>query len=230
MTAGTLREIRDETPDVKTFVIEVSDVSFVPGQYCLVSLPGSSDDSRPFTFANSPTLKGVVELTVKKMGRFTSALFGLRAGDIIEVGPAMGSALNYDESADAVFLAGGSGITPFMSALRYAKAKKIKRSLILIYSNRTEKDIIYRTELEGLSRIGNLTVVNTLSDGGWAGETGRISRALVEKYVKDPCDRLWYICGPPPMTAAMKAMLEDLGIPKEKWRYEDWEIPGKNDG
>lgn len=228
-----LAEVRQETHDVKTFrFVRPEGLDFVPGQYCTLSFPDKfRDESRPFTFASSPGQKEMFELTIKKMGDFTSELFKLRSGDRMILKGPNGENLNFDGSVkeDVVFLAGGSGITPFMSAIRYASEKKLPNHMILFFSNRTDGDIIYRRELEGL-KSDNIKIVHTLSDEwpqNWEGERGRISREMIERHVESARGKLWYICGPPPMVSSMKGILVEIGVPDEMTRVEDWQLPGK---
>jgi NAD(P)H-flavin reductase len=237
-TIGEIIEVKEETPDVKTFRLRLTDrIDFIPGQYCLVSIIGNKEFegySRPFTFASPPTATGIVELTIKRMGKFTTTLHSLTVGDKLKIDGPNGKSLNFDESIkdDIVFLTGGSGITPFISAIRYAIAKKLPNKMILLFSNRKGGDIIYRKELEEITKNSNIKVIHTLSDekpDRWSGETGRINRAMIEKYVENPKDKLWYICGPPPMVTAMEKMLAEMGVAKEKSRVEKWQLPGKHD-
>lgn len=236
-TVGEIIGIREETHDVKTLKLKLANkIEFIPGQYCLVSIVGNKEfeyEKRPFTFTNSPTDKGFVKLTIKRMGKFTSALHSLRVGNKLNIEGPKGESLNFNElvKEDVVFLTGGSGITPFISAIRYAIAKNLPNKMILLFSNRTEDDIIYRNELEDIES-DNLKVVNTLSEEapeGWNGEKGRIDRAMIEKYVEKPKEKLWYICGPPPMVVAMENIMEEMQVPKEKLRVEKWQLPGKHD-
>jgi ferredoxin-NADP reductase len=233
----TLRvvSVRDETQDVRTIRLSTlgRGFDFVPGQYCLVSMAGS-EEARPFTFASSPTETDYIELTVKRMGEFTAALHRLNPGDSLKVDGPMGESLNFDDSIreDVVFIAGGSGITPFMSALRYAGKKGLPNGFTLLFSSREEGDIIYNDELRELQKRGNMTIINTLTQGkpkGWKGENGRIDADMVKRHVKDLKSKLWYICGPPPMVDSVKGMLIGLGVPEEKIRWEDWQIRGKHD-
>ena len=224
-------EIKDETSDVKTFRLD-GKVDFISGQYCLVSFV-DGDDKRPFTFSSSPT-KDYVEFTIKKMGEFTTKMYSLKLGDKLKIKGPKGDSLNFDESVkeDAVFIAGGSGITPFMSALRYAAAKNLSNKLVLLYSNRTEEDIIYKKELDLLDNNGNIKIVHSLTkdvSAEWDGEKGRISKEIIEKHVESISDKVWYICAPPPMVVAMKELLISMGVDKSNLRIEDWQIEGKHD-
>ena len=230
---GEIIKVKQETPDVKTFRLKLEHpIKFISGQFCLVSCIGKKicdGEDRPFTFASSPTEKEI-ELTVKIMGKYTRALDSLTAGDKFNISQPSGTALNFDETVkeDVVFIAGGSGITPFMSAIRYAVAKQLKNNITLLFSNQKEEDIIYRKELDNLP--ASIKVVNTLTADDWDGETGRIDRDMIEKYVDNPKERLWYICGPPPMVQAMKEILLNIGIIEKNIRIEGWQLPGKHDG
>lgn len=227
---GNIREIRDETYDVKTFRLQLGvKISFIPGQYCLVNLLG---EKKPFTFANSPSHD--VELTVKKMGAFTSAMHQLKIGDSLNLEGPYGKSLNFDESIhdDIVFLAGGSGITPFMSAIRYAAEKKLPNRITLFFSNRTYEDIIYREELKSLKENGAIKLIHILTrekPAGFDAETGRINIDTIKKHIQMPQEKLWYICCPPQMVASMRDILKSIGVPESRIKWEDWQIPGKHD-
>jgi len=230
-------DIRKETHDVKTFrLTKPGDFSFIAGQYCLVSFIGKPEffeESRPFTFSNDPTQKDFIELTIKEMGDFTQELFKLKKGDKLKIDGPKGEALNFDESIkNIVFLAGGSGITPFISAIRYVISKNLPNKMILLFSNRTENDIIFKQELEKFNKNNNnIKIITTLTDevpDRWKGETKRIDKEMIKKYVEEPKKWFWYICGPPPMIKAMENILSSLNVPKEKLKIEDWQIQGKS--
>jgi len=138
----------------KTFTIKSpTDFNFISGQYCLVSFVDNKkfkDQRKPFTFTNSPTDKGFIELTIKKIGLFTTALFSLKIGDLLKIRGPIGRFLNFDETIkkNVVLIAGGSGITPFMSIIRYSLAKNLPNEIIMFNGNRTVDDIIFREYLE----------------------------------------------------------------------------------
>ncbi len=230
-----VRSVHRETHDVKTFrLYPEKKIDFTPGQYCLVSILDSKKHkniSKPFTYSSSPT-KRYVELTVKRMGNFTTAIHNLKKGDRLLLDGPRGNSLNFDETVkeDVVFIAGGSGITPFMSSLRYAVENDLKNNITLLFSNRTKKDIIFEEELETINNKNGFNVVNTLSDDwskDWGGETGMINSEMIKKYIDKPPRKVWYICGPPPMIDSMVDILNELGVNEEKVKYESWMIPGK---
>jgi len=237
-TIGKVDSIRNETHDVKTFRLNLDEeIRFVPGQYCLLSLMDNKKfdgEERPFTFSSPPEGDNkIVELTIKRMGEFTTALHSLSENEQLRLKGPLGETLNFDESVkeDVVFLAGGSGITPFISAIRFAYTNNLPNRMLLLYGNMTKDDIIYREELRELGSQEKFTVVNTIAKDipeNWSEETGFIDRKMIERYVEQPEDRLWYVCGPPPMMRAMEDILEAMKVPKDMWRMEKWEIPGKS--
>ncbi|MBU2634103.1 MAG: xylene monooxygenase [Nanoarchaeota archaeon] len=225
---GKITNIKQETPDVKIFrFTKPEDFTFIPGQYCLVSLDKKEflNESRPFTFSSSP-LKEYIELTIKEMGDFTKELFKLQINDEVKIDGPKGETLNFNDKEDIVFLAAGSGITPFISIMRYVLKKNLSNKITLLFSNKSEQDIIYKEELENLKE--KFTIINTLTNDippNWKDETGRINKSMISKYVKD-FKNTFYICGPPTFTHSMLSILKELNV--QKIKFEEWELPGKN--
>ena len=126
---------------------------------------------------------------------------------------------------DLVFLAGGIGITPLMSMLRYMRDTDDDRSVALLYGNRTEKDIVFRRELEEMAagKRPDLTVVHVLSGAGtdWTGETGHVDRERIEKYCgADLSKKIFYVCGPQKMAEGLIKTLLEMGVSKAQIRQE----------
>ncbi|MBD3203532.1 hypothetical protein GF327_04510 [Candidatus Woesearchaeota archaeon] len=230
---GEIIKIRKETHDVSTLIVRTDKkIEFIPGQYCLVSIPDNID-SRPFTFANEPGSENI-EFTIKRIGEFTKALHELEEGDKIGFSEPKGSSLNFDKSIkkDVVFIAGGSGITPFISSLRYAAENGLENNFLLIFSNRTNQDIIFRNELKNMDKNNqNIKVINTLTKeipDNWKQEKGYIDKEMINDYVSDINKKLFFFCGPPPMVDAMIKLLREIGVSDEDMRWEQWQIPGKH--
>ncbi|PIN69988.1 xylene monooxygenase [Candidatus Woesearchaeota archaeon CG11_big_fil_rev_8_21_14_0_20_43_8] len=236
MFTAKITKIIQETHDVKTFRLERPDgFDFISGQFALVSIVSKKElGTRPLTFSSSPTEKKHLDITVKELGIFTKAMSDLFVGDSLSIDGPRGETLNFDEHVkdDIVYLVGGSGITPFMSALRYAIAKGLPNRFILLFGNRTQNDRIFEKELRQMDVGENITVVDVIScadDPSWTGECGHIDRAMIEKYVPDPKSRLWYVCGPPSMVNAMQMILGEIGIEPEKIKIDKWQLPGKGE-
>jgi ferredoxin-NADP reductase len=118
-------------------------------------------------------------------------------------------------------VAGGVGITPFISMLREMRHTNDSRDVLLIYSNRSEGDIIFSEELEELTRSPglNLKVVHVLSRAAdqWPGERGRIGKDLLGKYVApEPMARKYFICGPMGMMETAVDALRQFGVPNRQ--------------
>jgi glycine betaine catabolism B len=224
--------IKDETHDVKTFLTTKPDgFDYLPGQYVIINQKALVGESRPLTMASSPTQSDLL-FTVKRTGDFTGMMFKMKKGDDFSIKGPFGEMLNFDDqvASEVVFVAGGSGITPSLASLRYALDKGMKNDFTLLYSNKEQRDIICRKELDMLSSNLNLKLVYCLTreePDGWTGEIGRIDKNIIDKYIQNPTKRLWYICAPPPMVEAMKKTLQLLGVGNDKIKTETWQLPAK---
>lgn len=224
-------DVIDRTHDVKSFVLEKpSDFKYIAGQYCMVSFP-DDEVKKPFTFSSSPT-EDTIEITIKVMGNFTQKIFKAQVGDELIIKGPFGEELNFDETVDkdVVFVAGGSGITPFISAIRYAYDKCLKNNLILIFANRTAQDIIFKEELCSCK----IPIVHFLSaeedpKGDLEYVPGRINKEYIQSHIENLSEKLWFLCGPPRMQDAVKAMLLECNIPPENIKIEPWNMPNKNE-
>ncbi len=215
--------VRDETATVKTFRLRhpsTADIPFrfLPGQFLTISLDHREEVlQRCYTIASSPSEPGFCEITVKREGVGSGLLHELLVpGSRLAVSGPMGRfTFNGENSDEIVFIAGGVGITPLMSKIRYLTSRNWQGRVDLIYSVRTPRDIIFCDELEALQRTHpafkvHLTV--TAPDEGWTGAHGRLSEAFVRAAVPDIARRTVHICGPTAMAAAAQQMLHHLGV------------------
>jgi ferredoxin-NADP reductase len=220
MTA-TVGAVIDETPRVRSLVLDMPEwPGHKAGQHVDVRL--TSDDGysaqRSYSIASAPEAAQVM-LTIEKLndGEVSSYLAGdLRVGDKFELrGPIGGYFVWTAALGGPLYLvAGGSGIVPLMAMLRHRTAANSDVPTMLLYSSRTQADIIYRTELERLAANG-VKVVHTLTrekPAGWAGPTRRIDRDMLAENGFAPAQspRL-FVCGPTPLVEAAASALRDLG-------------------
>ncbi len=218
----------DETLDVKTFRLKKpAGYSYKPGQHALLSFSSDANIQRPFTISSSPNNE-FLEFTIKKVGEFTTKLFSAELGTNLDIGKPFGKNLVFDESVsqDAIFIAGGSGITPFLSSIRYASEKNLKNKISLFFANKTKSDIIQKPFFEKVSADNkNFKFIPILSsaDSTWTGETGYMTINLITKYIKNPSEKIWYICGPPMMNKSVLQLLQEIKIPAENIRFEKWD-------
>jgi predicted ferric reductase len=228
-----LEDIQQETHNVWTLRFRPPEkkgrFDFLPGQFQFLTFmsPGLPSEEHPFTIASSPTEEGWHASTIKESGDFTSLIGNVTPGDPIAVQAPFGrfSYSLYPKEKDLVFIAGGIGITPLMSMLRHMRDSRADLKVLLLYSNRTEDDIVFRKELEEMSSVSlpGLRVVHVLSRAGesWSGERGRIDADFVKQHIGGSAgDKTFYVCGPPPMMAGLIAGIIKLGVPPSRVRSE----------
>jgi ferredoxin-NADP reductase len=203
-------EVEKITHDVLGIKIEKpASYTFIPGQATEVTINDKDwiKEKRPFTFTNLPG-DNHLEFTIKTYpahNGVTNRLLQLRKGDELIIHDVWG-AINY--KGKGLFIAGGAGITPFISIFRYLKSINDTSSNRLLFANRTRKDIILEKELNDLLK-GN--VINILSEEETKGyKYGFITEQILKELIH-PNDTL-YLCGPPPMTDAVTKYLSSLGV------------------
>jgi predicted ferric reductase len=220
-------EVVQETRDTWSLYFEGKDMDYKPGQFMSVQLirGGKVSEPHPFTISSSPTW-GRLSITVKSVGDFTSTIGDTETSDHAYVDAPYGvfSFLKHD-ARELLFIAGGIGITPFMSMLRYIHDKRLERDVVLMWANKTEQDIAFKGELEKMAEMSSLNVVHVLSrQPNWPGEKGRIDAEKLKKYTSHLKEPQCFICGPPPMLAAIIRTLRELGIPKNRIHYEYYSL------
>ncbi|MGH8846177.1 MAG: ferredoxin--NADP reductase, partial [Polaromonas sp.] len=143
-------------------------------------------------------------------------------------GPFGSLTLHNDRARPAVFVAGGIGITPFMSILRQAAKDQLAQRLLLLYSNRRPEDAAFLAELQQLEQqTKNFRLVATMtamskSRRPWQGETGMIDEDLVKRVGGDASAAIYYLAGPPGMVGAMRQTLNHAGIDDDDIRSEEF--------
>ncbi len=234
--SGKLRvgHVFQETSDVKTFRVMnplggVLPFSYLPGQFITVTVSTEGKPvKRSYTIASSPTQHDYLEIVVKhKEGGEVSGYLHdhVREGDLLEFsGPAGSFTFTGRECKCILLIGGGVGITPLMSVLRFLTDRSWPGDIYLLYGCRKPEDIIFREELEYLQRRHpNVHVVITISQPegtDWKGTTGRISKELITQSIPDLASRYVHICGPVPLMEAVKKILGELGVPKERVKTE----------
>jgi ferredoxin-NADP reductase len=229
-------EIIPQTATAKTFCLERVDGPLPPfraGQYVnvMVNVEGVRT-SRPYSISSAPGAERL-ELTVRdKPGGFVAPyLFnGLKVGDDLEAtGPA--GHFYYEpliDGEDLVFLAGGSGITPFMSMVRDTLQRRRPLKINLLYGSRTAKDIIFKSELEKLAASHSnfaFSLVISEPPQGYEGPKGFLDSKLIAQLVGDAKGKTFYLCGPRAMHDFCRAALNEMEVPQRKIRHELYGAP-----
>jgi ferredoxin-NADP reductase len=224
--------ILPETPSAKTLRL-VSPDGYLPpfqaGQYVNLFVEiGGVRTSRPYSISSSPTQVGHYDLTVRRVADgFVSdyLLDEVQAGDVLETSSPAGT-FTYNplfHGRDLVFLAGGSGITPFMSMIREVADRGLKRNICLVYGSRTPGDVVFQQELAEIAgRHGNVTFDVVISDppAGFTGRTGFLSASCIDDCVGEVGNQMFYLCGPEAMYAFCEGELATLGVKPRRVRKE----------
>ena len=227
-----LKERRQETADVMSFTFDLADQSFTyrPGQYVNYELdslafPDERGPQRHFTISSSPTEKGILRFTTRMRGSgFKETLRHAPLGYELTAGMAAGRfVLPAGETRRHSFIAGGIGVTPFRSMLRYAVDAKEPIHALMFYFNHSSAEIVFRHELEEIARqMPTFSLVQVLSqpETGWTGERGKLDESLVRKYVPKADRSIYWISGPPAMVNAYQDLLKAIGVEEEAVRID----------
>ncbi|WP_026933112.1 FAD-binding oxidoreductase [Christiangramia echinicola] len=214
-----IRSIDQVTHDVKQFKLDKPEgYKFTPGHATEVSInkEGWKDEKRPFTFT-SLNEDDYLEFTIKiypDHDGVTEQLDKLKPGDEMIIRDTWG-AIEYKGAG--YIIAGGAGITPYIAMLRDLHQKNKTEGLKLIYSNKTDKDIILKAELDKL--LNNTTYVITGQD-----DTDHTRGYINEEFLKDHITDLsqrFYVCGPPEMTEEVNDILKKLGADTDSVQLDD---------
>jgi len=199
-----------------------------PGQFMFLTLrrKGFRAEQHPFTISSSPTREGVITATIKESGDYTKTIGQTAAQDtaLIEAPFGRFSFVHHD-AKQFLFVAGGVGITPIMSMLRFLRDTGNRRPVVLLYGNHTERDIIFRDELEAMPP--HLTVVHVLSNPSeeWKGLRGYIAAEVIKQNAGGSLSESdVYLCGPPPMRKAVLKAVKSLGVSARRIHYEKFSI------
>lgn len=207
---------------------------FKAGQSMNVSLvdPPETDgkgNRRTFSIASAPFEKELVIATRMRDTAFKRVLKTTALRTPVQLrGPAGLFTLEPNDARPAVFLAGGIGITPFLSMSRQAAQERFSRKLVLFYSNRRPEDAAFLDELSGLSqRNPNYRFVGTMAEmeksrRSWKGETGFIDKGMLARHLGALRGQVYYMAGPPAMVAAMQKMLAEAGVSDEDFRSDEF--------
>lgn len=202
-------------------------IAFQPGQYAAISYEhrGRKSVSRCFSIVSSPTEQDILQFSMRVRGLFTTALAGLQKDDVVEVhGPFGGFVFDALKDVEAVCMAGGIGITPMMSIMRYLARLNAQNHVTLLYSCATQDDIPFKDELLQIEdEHANLKVHFIVGKGPTdtlpAGQvsSGFITPELLDTVTKGNYHHpKFFICGPPPFMNAMVHTLDSKGTPKNR--------------
>ena len=220
-----LKEVVKVANDTYNFVFTPNRLmKFKPGQYLEWTIPDIKADSRGnrryFTIASSPT-EDTINMGVKfysKPSSFKQYLISLKKDDAIIASQRAGDfSLPRNKNKKLVFIAGGIGVTPFRSMIKYLIDKKEKRDIVIFYSNKTIADVAYSDIFDeayeelGINTVYTLTDLATIPDT-WKGRKGFVNAEMMFQEVPDLQDRIFYISGPHAMVTNFEDVLSKIGI------------------
>lgn len=227
---GRIKDKKEIATDTLQVIFETDEnFSFKPGQYCFVTLinPPYEDErgnKRHFSIVNSPNYKNIITITTRlRDSGFKKSLKELPEGSAVELGPIAGVfTLPEDSKRPYVFIAGGIGITPFISMLRYIKEEKLPHNITLIYSNRDQSSTPFLEELQHLVQdVPNLKLILTMTDDpSWVGEKRKVDAQFIKDYIQDVTIPQYFVVGPPPMVEAIQKALIEAGVDQANIKIE----------
>jgi len=194
---------------------------YMPGQFSFLTFFSNhiSREEHPFSITSIPTKNAGLEFVVRTTGDWTSKLNNLKPGDSVLMNGPFGlfTHLKIPEKNEIIMIAGGIGITPMLSMLRYMADHKDQRKIMLIWSNQTRKHIILPDEFQNLAvQLKSLRMVHVLTrDSEFNGEKGRLDRPKLKRLLSD-CSRsaAIFICGPNQMMKEVHRSLVSLRFPR----------------
>lgn len=212
-----------ETHDVVSVYIGGRDIDkFIVkgGQFMIVRFltKGLIFQAHPFSFSMMPK-NGEIRISVKDSGDFTHDIDKIPLGTPVMIdGPHGIFTEKLAQKEKFLFVAGGIGITPIRAILESIGGRA---DAILLYANKTERDIALLSELEG----SGVKIIHVLSgQPDYQGEKGFINGALTSRVVSDFKDRSVFICGPMPMMMSIRKDLISLGSSKSDIHFEEFAL------
>ena len=226
---GVITDIKEQTPDVKTFRINAPEggklFEHLPGQCAMICAPGVSEGM--FSITSSPTNKEYQEFSIKRCGMLTDYLHSLEVGDEVTVRGPYGNNFPVDtvlKGKDLVFIAGGIGLAPLRSVINYVIDNRADYGKVdIVYGSRSADDLVGLDEIKNVwMKTEGINVHLTIDreQEGWDGHVGFVPTYLKELSDADTVElgvnTISLVCGPPIMIKFVLAALKDMGASKDK--------------
>ncbi len=226
---GVITDIKEQTPDVKTFRVNAPEggklFEHLPGQCAMICAPGVSEGM--FSITSSPTNKEYQEFSIKRCGMLTDYLHSLEVGDQITVRGPYGNNFPVDtvlKGKDLVFIAGGIGLAPLRSVINYVIDNRADYGKVdIVYGSRSADDLVGLDEIKEVwSNTEGVNVHLTIDreQEGWDGHVGFVPNYLKELgdagTVELGVNTISLVCGPPIMIKFVLAALKDMGASKDR--------------
>lgn len=205
--------------------------NFKSGQYIAVTLPhlnypDGQGQKRLFSINNDPSDNTIIQITTRlSESGFKKTLNELPLESVVELGPIAGEfSLPENPTRPLAFIAGGIGITPFMSMLRHIIKEKLPYKITLIYSNRNQASAAYLDELQNypLPPTAYRLILTMTDDPEWTGEKRIIDAQFIKDYFPRVNEQCYFVVGPPMMVNAVQRSLLEAGVGLENIKIENF--------
>ncbi len=215
-----IKDVQTLTPTEKIFEIELPDgkkLNHDPGQFVQLLIPGIGE--APISICSSPTDKNFF-LTIRKVGDVTTAVHNMKAGDIVGIRGSFGWGFPVEKmkGQNVLIVAGGIGLAPLRSVIRYILANRDDyKDFTILHGARTPTDRLFKEELDSWMNNPRINLLETVDHGddSWKGNTGVIT-TLFKHITVDPENTYALVCGPPVMYKFVILECQGKGIPDGK--------------
>ena len=184
---------------------------------------------RGFSFASAPYEEDIMFATRMRDSAFKRILRMMEIGTEVTLDASYGSfALHNNTKVPAVFLTGGIGIAPVRSMILQATHDKTEHKIFLFDANKTPKEATFSDDfLEAEKQNPNFTYIPSMtklsaSDNEWKGETGFFTKEMLQKYIGDLSQPIYYVCGPADMVNSVRKTLNESGVDDDNIRTEQF--------
>ncbi|MDP3785328.1 MAG: FAD-dependent oxidoreductase [bacterium] len=237
---GTMAFVFDTRSTSSGQASSAPDFTFRAGQYVEIGLESmlytdEKKDHREFSIASSPTDEGILMVATRlgsperPISAFKRSLTEIPIGTKAKVkGPYGSFTLHENPAKKAVFIAGGIGITPCRSIIKYATEQKLPHNITLIYSNRNPESAAFLKDLERWQRENKnfklLATMTELKNPGesWGGLTDKVDANFLKTQLQNFTETIFYVVGPPAMVSGVTKALEEVGVSRDDVRFEEF--------
>lgn len=205
--------------------------SYIPGQFAFIT-PKSTDlpeEEHPFTISSPPSRPDALQFVIRSQGDWTSKINRLKSGEPVFIDGPYGlfSHMVTPGNGPIIMIAGGIGITPMLSMLRYMSDLDDQRQILLIWSNRTREYIVFPEEFENFKRnLQHLKIIHIFTrDPGDSGEKGRLDKTKLERLLERYSRKSKvFICGPFEMMKEINRAIKKIGFSSSRVYKEEFKL------